>query len=146
MLKKLFLSAIFQFIAKNTIMIEIKNSNIYVKKTLLPILCGVLTGLCNGVFGGGGGMVVVPMLTFLLKYEEKKSHATAILIILPLSILSCLLYSAFNPISYNILIPTIIGVTLGGVIGAFALSKLSNKWILITFSIIMFGAGVKLLF
>jgi uncharacterized membrane protein YfcA len=57
-----------------------------------------------------------------------------------------LLYSAFNPISYNILIPTIIGVTLGGVIGAFALSKLSNKWILITFSIVMFGAGLKMLF
>ena len=52
------------------------------KKNWLLIAVGAITGLVNGFFGGGGGMIVVPMLTLLVNLQEKKAHATAILIIL----------------------------------------------------------------
>ena len=125
---------------------EMKNrKKINKKRVFLSIVCGVSAGIANGIFGGGGGMIIVPMLTFLLGYKEKNSHATAILIILPLSILSCLLYSSFAPLSLNLFLPVLIGVTLGGVAGDYLLAGLSSKWIVIIFSIVMLGAGVKLL-
>ncbi len=115
------------------------------KNNLFAIITGVVAGLVNGVFGGGGGMIVVPMLTFLLKRKEKNAHATAILIILPLSIVSGLFYVAFGNFNLNAGIPVMIGVVAGGAIGALCLSKLSSKWVAVIFSIIMAAAGVKML-
>ena len=110
------------------------------------VLTGAIAGLLNGFFGGGGGMVVVPLLTFLLKREERKAHATAILIILPISILSGLLYAYNKTMELEITIPIVIGVTLGGVLGALLLKKLSAKWVQIIFGVVMAIAGAKILF
>jgi len=109
------------------------------------ILTGLIAGLVNGVFGGGGGMIVVPMLTFLIKVPQNKAHATAILIILPLSIVSGLLYVAFGSLKLSIALPVGGGVVAGGLLGALLLSKLSSKWLVIVFSVVMLAAGVKML-
>ncbi len=116
-----------------------KNYNVY------AVLAGSLAGFFNGLFGGGGGMIVVPMLIHLLDCPPKKAHATAILIILPLSIVSGLFYLSFGALNLSVALPTSIGVVLGGVAGALLLSKLSNKWTLIIFSVVMAIAGLKML-
>ena len=112
----------------------------------LAVLTGGAAGVANGLFGGGGGMLVVPMLSNLLKYESKKAHATAILIILPLSIVSGLLYFLFGNVDFNTGIPVIIGAVVGGAIGALLLSKLSTKFIVYIFCLLMAVAGGKMLF
>ena len=48
---------------------------------------GLVTGFANGLFGSGGGTIVVPAMERFLKVEEHKAHATAIAVILPLSLL-----------------------------------------------------------
>ena len=116
------------------------------KTKMQCIVLGALAGFVNGLFGGGGGMIVVPLLMHLLKLKSKNAHATAILIILPMSIVSGLLYASGKTLDLALTIPTSIGVTLGGVLGAFALNKLSNNWVSIIFSIVMAIAVVKLLF
>ena len=115
------------------------------KQVFLLVFTGVLSGLVNGLFGGGGGMIVVPMLTKLLKYKTKNAHATAIMIILPLSLLSGLFYVAFGNLNLKVAIPVTIGVVGGGVLGACLLSKLSSKWLVIVFSFVMAFAGAKML-
>ncbi len=110
------------------------------------VITGAIAGFINGLFGGGGGMIVVPLLMCFLKLKSKNAHATAILIILPMSIVSGLLYASGKSLDLGLTIPTAIGVTVGGVLGAFALNKLSNKWISVIFSIVMAVAGIKLLF
>ena len=114
-------------------------------KTIFAIIGGVLAGLVNGLFGGGGGMIIVPLLTLILGYEAKHAHATAILIILPLSLLSGLLYAYFGNLNGSIAFPVSIGVTLGGITGALILSKLSSKWLTIIFSAVMVVAGFKMM-
>ena len=49
------------------------------------IVCGAATGAANGLFGGGGGMIAVPLLR-AQGLEEKRAHATAIAVILPVSL------------------------------------------------------------
>ena len=110
------------------------------------VLTGCVAGVVNGVFGGGGGMLVVPMLSFLIKYPPKTAHATAILIILPLSIVSGLFYASFGNFFLQVGIPVGVGVVVGGILGAFLLSKLPSKIVVVIFSIIMAAAGVKMLF
>lgn len=123
----------------------LKTKKIKNNKNLMRILTGSVAGIANGLFGGGGGMIVVPMLNFLLKYENKHSHATALLIILPLSIVSGLLYTIFGNFNINSGVPTVIGVVLGGIIGALLLKNLSSKVIVIIFSVVMLIAGIKML-
>ncbi len=112
---------------------------------LISVITGAVAGIINGIFGGGGGMVVVPMLTKLLKFQSKNSHATAILIILPLSIISGALYVVFGNFKFEIGVPVIIGIIIGGILGAILLSKLSSKWVMIIFSVVMAVAGGKML-
>ena len=107
---------------------------------------GALAGFANGLFGGGGGMIIVPLLIFLLKFPPKAAHATAILIILPLSVLSGIFYIAFGKLEIFMLLSAGGGVIAGGALGALLLSRLSSKWVVIVFSIAMAAAGIKMLF
>ncbi|MCL2375394.1 MAG: TSUP family transporter, partial [Firmicutes bacterium] len=87
-------------------------------KPFLAVGGGTLVGFINGFFGGGGGMLAVPLLDKVLKEETKKAHATAILVILPITIASAVFY-VLN--GYFELKPTIfssIGVIAGGIGGA----------------------------
>ncbi len=120
-----------------------KNEN---KNKKFALLIGAVAGVVNGIFGGGGGMLVVPMLVMLLNCPPKKAHATALIIILPLSLVSGIIYAIFGNLNVNIATPVSIGVVLGGVLGAFLLSKLSSKWVIIIFSLTMAIAGAKMLF
>ena len=125
---------------------EVNKRKFNLKYLLICISTGVLSGVVNGIFGGGGGMIVVPMLSRLLKYKEKEAHATPILIILPISIVSGVLYFVFGNFDFLAGLPVVIGVLIGGILGAILLSRLSSKWIMLIFSIIMAIAGGKMLF
>ena len=109
------------------------------------IIAGLLTGILNGLFGGGGGMVLVPMLTKLMGEDTKKAHATAILIILPMSIVSGIFYAAFGSFDLDIGIPVMIGVVAGGIAGALLLKKISSKSVTAIFYVVMAIAGLKML-
>ena len=114
------------------------------KNKIFLILTGVLTGFCNGFFGGGGGMVVVPMLTMLLNLHQKSAHATAIAIILPTTVISAIVSLINKNFDLTVGIPTGIGVFIGGIIGALLLKIINNKTLVKIFSVVMFIAGVKL--
>ena len=62
------------------------------KNKILPCIIGIITGIANGFLGSGGGTVVVPCLEKFMKTEPHKAHATAIAIILPLTVISAFLY------------------------------------------------------
>ncbi len=113
------------------------------KKIVGRIACGAAVGLANGLFGGGGGMLAVPLLE-KLGFSEKQAHATAILIILPVSALSFFLYAVRGLYDFSVLIPTAIGVTVGGFLGAKLLTKISSRSVTVTFAFLQLLAGVWL--
>lgn len=110
------------------------------------ITAGLLTGAVNGIFGGGGGMVAVPLLSNLLGYEDKQSHATAIFVIAPVCAASAIIYIINGYAVSDVIIPAAIGTVAGGFLGAFSLSKFSSKAVNYIFIAIMFAAGVRMLF
>ncbi len=116
------------------------------KENLLMLASGAFVGLVNGIFGGGGGMLVVPLLVSLLKKNPKVAHATAITVILPISLVSGILYVIFGNFDCKVGIPVTAGVLAGGVVGAFLLKKLPPQWVVVIFAIVMAAAGAKMLF
>ena len=115
-------------------------------KIILSAAFGLGIGFVNGFFGGGGGMLAVPFLERVLKKPTKTAHATAILIILPVSAASAVIYILGNKFEWRTGLPAGGGVLIGGLIGALLLSKISNGVIRMIFAAVMIAAGVKLLF
>lgn len=117
-------------------------------KKLYFAVAGAGVGFINGFFGGGGGMIVLPVLTMLFNFEQKNAHATAIAIILPITVASAVSYliaNGFGVFDFNLLSASV-GVTIGGVVGALLLKKINNKSLVKIFAVVMFIAGAKLLF
>lgn len=84
---------------------------------------GLVTGLINGVFGSGGGTIIVPALVLFIGLEDHIAHATAISIILPLSIISTIIYFFNNTIPLK----TSLLVMAGGLVGSYIGAKILNK-------------------
>lgn len=116
------------------------------KQKLFLVIAGTLTGVCNGLFGGGGGMITVPVLTMLCGYEPKKAHATAIAVILPVSVISAIIYIVKGYFELKLSLSVGAGIIVGGLLGAVLLKKFSNSVIEKIFAVLMLVAGVKLLF
>ncbi len=117
---------------------EIKN------KKLLTAVSGISMGIVNGLLGAGGGMLAVPLLK-KLGFSQKSAHSNAIAIILPITLLSAVLYLSNGYVTIKeslIYVPT--GL-LGAVLGTYFLKKISPLWLKRIFGIFMVYAGVRLL-
>lgn len=109
------------------------------------LLVGIITGLTNGLFGAGGGTIVVPSMERILKVEEHKAHATAIAVILPLSIMSTFIYARHQILDWKSIIFVALGGVIGGIIGAKLLSKISSKWLHKIFGLFMIAASIRMI-
>lgn len=116
------------------------------RKKLTLSMIGIVTGLCNGLFGSGGGTIAVPCMEKFLKVEEHKAHATAIAVILPLSVLSGFLYLRGVQLDLESAFYVSVGGVIGGYIGAKTLSKISGKWLHMVFGLFMLVAAVRMIF
>lgn len=116
------------------------------KKMIKKVLTGLSSGFLNGFFGSGGGTIVVPSLEFIHKVEEHKAHATAILIILPLSIISTLIYLKNGQIDLLSALKVGGGSILGSILGAKLLNRLSANMLRKFFGIVLILAAVRMVF
>ena len=109
------------------------------------VVLGTAIGFINALLGAGGGMLAVPLLQ-KTGLNEKQAHATAILVILPVSLLSFVLYAIRGYCHFSVLIPTALGVLFGGILGAQWLKKLPTKTVNILFAALQALAGLFLCF
>lgn len=115
-----------------------------IKETGKSSLLGVLVGLVNGCFGAGGGLIAVPALK-KMGFEQKSAHANAVALILPITVVSAVLYLVKGYVSLSdsfIFLPT--GL-LGSLLGTAALKKISPFWLKKVFGGFMVYAGIRLL-
>jgi uncharacterized membrane protein YfcA len=115
------------------------------KTQLWLILSGLGIGAVNGFFGGGGGLLCVPVLSGVLKLPAKQAHATAILVILPLSAVSAAVYAFSGSWEWGTGLSAMAGITAGGILGALLLKKLPGKIIGVVFALMMIGAGIRMM-
>ena len=109
-------------------------------------LFGLAIGITNGFFGGGGGMIAVPVMKKFFGLNTKQSHASAIFVILPISIASTITYMMTDSLDLTGGVPIIISVVVGGVLGSFLLKKLRSVVVDFIFALVMIGAGLRLVF
>ena len=108
------------------------------------LLAGGVTGVINGFFGGGGGIAAVAALK-RVGFETKKAHAGAPAAILPLCIVSGIVYIVKGSVSITEVLPYVPGGIVGALIGTALLKKLKPRIITAIFSLILIILGGRLL-
>jgi uncharacterized membrane protein YfcA len=106
---------------------------------------GTVVGALNGLFGAGGGTVLVPALEKFVGLEAHKAHATAIAVILPLSLISVFIYTNTDT-PWSTILWVSGGGALGGFIGARALNKIKTRMLYKIFGLCMIVAAIRMIF
>lgn len=122
----------------------VKQMKLFKKINFKTIFSGIAIGVVNGLMGAGGGMIAVPLLK-KTGLDQRKAQANAIAVILPISIVSCVMYLIRGNVQISDALPFLPGGILGAVIGTFLLSKLPTKLLKKIFAAFMIWAGVRLL-
>lgn len=117
---------------------------ITVKHKFWAALGGAAAGTLNGMLGAGGGMVVVPLLS-VLGVRGKKSHATALLVIVPLSAVSAGLYLWQGRFALADALPYLPGCLVGALLGSLLLPRLSTGPLKLLFGGLLLWGGIRLL-
>ena len=122
-----------------------KSQPLPARKKWRLVIFGALAGLVNGLFGSGGGMVVVPALKWV-GVETHHSHATALAVIFPLSLISAVVYyfqqgSSIPGETWVIAAASVVGALAG----ACLLQKLKTVVLEVGLSLVMIASAVRML-
>lgn len=116
-----------------------------IKNNLLILAAvGLSTGFVNGLFGSGGGTIAVPAMVFLMGIREQTAHATAIAVILPLSVISSVIYFKNSFVDWNLTLIVSLGGMVGAYIGAKILNRFSESALRKIFGISMIAAAIRM--
>lgn len=110
------------------------------------IIIGVIAGILNGLFGAGGGCVVVPALEKFLGFPQKKAHATAVGIILIMSVTSAVMYIMRGSFNLRLWTPVTIGGSIGGLLGGYLLLGISGRGLRLGFGTVIIITAIKMIF
>ena len=119
-----------------------KQENVSLWKCLLA---GLAAGFVNGFFGAGGGMVLVPLLIWLVGLPDKLAFSSAISIILPLCVVSLVIYGRHDMLPLSDALPYLIGGAGGGVLAGLWFQKVPAKWLHLALGALLLLGGVRLL-
>lgn len=114
-------------------------------KKIVNSLFGILTGFINILIGSCGGIVAVEALKHE-GLEQTKAHATAISVILPLTIISAVMYIFKGNVKISDSTVYIIPGLVGSLLGSFLLPKMPKKLLGKIFSVFIIYAGVRMFF
>jgi hypothetical protein len=105
---------------------------------------GILVGFLNGLFGAGGGALLIPALTRFGKLKTHKAHATALAVMLPLSVLSAVFYTLGVQVDWQAVLWVSAGGVVGGLVGARLLKRLSAHWLRKLFAVFVAAAAIRM--
>lgn len=112
---------------------------------LASALAGAAAGIANGFFGGGGGMILVPLLTRRCGLSQRQAFATSVAVILPLCVLSSVIYWLRGGLDLMTALPYLAGGLVGGWVGGRVFKRLSMVWLRRIFALLILYGGVKAL-
>ena len=119
-----------------------KQENVSLWKCLLA---GLAAGFVNGFFGAGGGMVLVPLLIWLVGLPDKLAFSSAISIILPLCVVSLVIYGRHDMLPLSDALPYLLGGAGGGVLAGLWFQKVPAKWLHLALGALILLGGARLL-
>ena len=90
-------------------------------------------------------MVLVPLLIWLVGLPDKLAFSSAISIILPLCVVSLVIYARHDMLPLSDALPYLLGGAGGGVLAGLWFQKVPAKWLHLALGALILLGGVRLL-
>ena len=110
------------------------------------IITGLLAGIPNGFFGAGGGMILVPLFCRWMNLPEKKAFATSVAVILPMCIVSAIIYLIRQDFSFMDAVPFLLGGLIGGLLSGIIFRKISTNVLHKALGLFIIYGGIRSVF
>lgn len=110
------------------------------------LVIGALGGFANGLFGSGGGLFLVPLFIKWAKLPERKAFATSVGVILPLSLVSAVIYMMKGALELGGALPYLIGGIIGGIISGRVFKKVPINLLRRVFALLIIYGGIRAVF
>ena len=104
---------------------------------------GFCAGILNGLLGAGGGMIIVPLLE-KNGLSKREAHATSILVILPLTVISVFFYMKNGNVNFSDALPFIPLGIAGSFIGAKLIKKVKVTFLRFIFAAILLYSSIRM--
>lgn len=112
----------------------------------LLILAGFFSaGVINGLFGTGGGILLVWLFKRVLKTNAKDAFAQSLLTVIPMSVVSGLLYGTAGSFAPGETVPYLVPAVLGGLLGALLNDRCNPRLLKIIFSALVVYSGARMI-
>ena len=108
------------------------------------IAAGMLAGFLNGLLGAGGGILAVALLS-RSGLARKEAHATALALMLPLTVISLVVYQLHGNLPLKQVWPFLVPALLGALAGAWLLKKTPLLWVRLLFGLLVLYSAVRML-
>ena len=105
---------------------------------------GFLIGLINSLLGACGGILTVAALK-KEGLEQRKAHANAVAIILPITIISSCYYLMNDYVELGQTLIYLPGGFFGAIAGGFLLPKIPQKILKRVFAVLVIWAGIRMI-
>lgn len=112
---------------------------------LSAALCGGAAGVANGMLGAGGGMLLIPLMRLFRLSDDRELFATAIAVMLPISLVTFLIYLCRGSVDVLLALPYCIGGLAGGLLGGLFYRKIPTKWLHRALGVFILWGGIRLL-
>lgn len=113
-------------------------------KSVILSLFGIVVGVVNGLLGAGGGIVAVEVLKYF-GLNQKKAQTTSIAVILPLCILSTVLYVLKSHVDFKTALILMPSGLIGAYLGTLVMKKTSCEFIKKVFCGFLIYAGIRMI-
>ena len=91
-------------------------------------------------------MLLVPMLVQVCGLSQRKAFATSVAVILPMCILSSIIYLFRGGVDWMAALPYLLGGLIGGFLGGKLFKNVKMDWLRRAFALLILYGGVKSLF
>ncbi len=119
------------------------------KKILYTTLTGSAAGFLNGFLGAGSGVLLMFVIAAMNPDKSddasRDNFATVIACVLPISIVSTIIYIKSGAVGEDIIGRFAIPAAIGGLIGAVLTDRLNTKILRIVFAVIVVIAGINMM-
>ncbi len=109
-------------------------------------LIGAVGGAASGLLGIGGGVVMVPLLTSLLKLDQKVAHGTSLAIVVFTAIAAAIVYLLSGPVDLKLAALLALGAVFGAQLGALATKRITSLALKRAFGAMLVLVALRLAF
>lgn len=108
------------------------------------VTLGLAAGFVGGLLGIGGGIIYVPGMVLWLGLDQRRAHAASVAVIVVSATAAAISFASDGHVDSSAAIFLFAGAAIGAPIGARLLGKLSQRTLVVAFSVVLVIAAIRM--